>query len=126
MGKVIKKDTPAQGSAIQFQPYVPPAPDSSPTPICGMGWRDIHARMEMLASRLESQAFVYEKHNLKLDFTKAKACKDLAYDCRRIAERVTKWPKLSPDALSGEKNWVTHRYLQLIEEGGKIMNERVL
>lgn len=90
--------------------------DSSPTPIFSLGYREFHARFKLLGSRFESQAFVFRKHPLKIDLKKAEICKKYAAECQRLASRIETWPNLTPAALSGERNWMTQRYMDIILE----------
>lgn len=99
--------------------------DSCPTPVFELGWRPLHARLELLASRLESQAFVFSKHVLKQNLDKSNRCTALAYEIRQIAGRVLNWPKLSQGALAGEKNWVGIRYSEIITEAGRLVEGNI-
>lgn len=101
-------------------------PDSNPTPIVELGWRELHARFQLVASRLESHAFVLKKHPLKIDIKKSRKCEELAKEVKRISERITKWPSLSGPALAGEKSYTATRYIELICEAQRLMDGKVL
>lgn len=100
---------------------VPPAADSTPTPIFTLGYRELHARFLLLSSRFNSHVLVYSKHPLKIDLKKSRLCKDLSEECTRIAERIAEWPNRTSAGLAGEKSWVAERYLEIMSEAVGLM-----
>lgn len=100
---------------------VPPAADSTPTPIFTLGYRELYARFMLLSSRFHSHVLVYSKHPLKLDMKKSKVCHELAEECKRIAERIEEWPNRTCAGLAGEKSWVAERYLEIMSEAVDLM-----
>lgn len=114
-GKSLPEDVEGTGS-----------PDSSPTPVIEMGWRALHSRFELVASRLESHAFVLRKHPIKMDLDKSKKCDELAKEVRRMANRVLDWPKKSAGAIAGEKSIIAEKYIEIICEAQKIMDGKVV
>lgn len=104
---------------------VPQPPDSAPTPVIELGWRELHARFLLIASRLDSHCFVLSKDLFKLDLNAAKKCKELSEEIKRLAERIALWPNLSGAALAGEKSWTAEQYINIIAEAQELTGGRV-
>ena len=104
---------------------VPPAEDSSPTPVIELGYKDICARLLILASRLDANSLIFSKNLSKINIKDSKRCKELANELRRLAEMVSEWPKKPGFAISGQKNYIAERYIDIMKEATHIVGERI-
>lgn len=121
--EATKRRTPPYGAAALSIPPPREPLDSSPTPVLSLGWRDLHARFTLLSSRFKSQALVYAKHPLKIDFKKSKACIECEVNLVAMATRIEKWPHLSPSGLTAEKSYMAEQYLNYMDIAQELIGE---
>ena len=130
---VPKKRTPPYGGRALPVPEIRPPLDSCPTPVFELGYRQMHSRFLLLASRFDSHALICGVVGPNLDIKVQKECKRIAENIRRIAERVLKWaetdkngkPLMSNNALAAEKSWAAEQYIEFITMAQEIMGEKV-
>ena len=98
-------------------------PDSTPTPIFVLGYRDIHLRFTMLAQRFESHALELSHKLEVLDIFTASECRAAADRLRVLAERSLELPnKVGDDEVNIEKSYLCEQFSAYTTYAHKLLN----
>lgn len=99
------------------------APDSCPTPIFVLGYKDIHLRFTMLAERFENHALKLSHRLDKLDLFTASECREAARYIRKLADRTLDLPKkIGDDEVNLEKSYLCEQFSAYTMYAHKIIN----
>ena len=120
-----KRRTPPYGGRALPVPKMRPPLDSCPTPVFELGYRQMHSRFLLLASRFNSHALICRAIGPKLDIKMHKECRRIAENIGNIADRILSWESLSAEALAAEKSWAAEQYIEFITIAQEMMGERL-
>lgn len=99
------------------------APDSYPTPIFVLGYKDIHLRFTMLAERFENHALKLSHRLDHLDLFTASECREAAKNLRKLAVRTLDLPKkIGDDEVNREKSYLCEQFSAYTMYAHKIIN----